>query len=150
MAVSAKKKKTRWQVPPLHLSRLLQRENSNNSASTSSPGPSNVAKEDEEKPTGARTAPVSSTDYIPACPKCGCIWGEEVRHWKFWKEWNTWVWHCSHVIPATSDMGPCFCGHMWVEENRRGRCYTCRTPMRIQECKKMLVFYCPGCNDYSQ
>jgi hypothetical protein len=141
-------KKIKWTVPPLRLP--LQRDPSNDSASTSSTAEMVVLPGAEEikPPTGARTAPAQVADYVPSCPHCGHY--EQVHHWKFWKEWNKYIWHCSYVKKATFDIGPQFCGYMWIEDNREGRCNTCKMRARIQEHGKTLGYYCPGCHDFFQ
>jgi predicted RNA-binding Zn-ribbon protein involved in translation (DUF1610 family) len=147
-----KKKKKKWAVPPLRLPLRRDPSSGGDSDSTSStldiPAFKQKEEEEEVKPTGARTAPVLEEDYVPACPRCGHH--EQVHRWRFWKAWNKYVWHCSFEKPATHDMGRQFCGHMWIEDNREGRCDVCKTRARIQEHGATLGYYCPGCHDFFQ
>jgi hypothetical protein len=146
MAAKGKRpKKGKWAVPPLRLP--LQRDPSGGESASTSSTLETVAPPLVE-PTGARTAPAQGAAYVPTCPRC--THHEQVHQWKFWKEWNKYIWHCSYVKPATRDMGPQFCGHMWLEDNREGRCDACKTRARIQEHGKTLGYYCPGCHDFFQ
>lgn len=139
-----KPKGKKWALPLLRLP-LPAGPDESRSGSTSSTA---ELPPQEVKPTGARTAPVAEGDYVPACPRCGHH--EQAHRWRFWKEWNKYVWHCSFEKPATHDMGRQFCGHMWIEDNREGRCDVCKTRARIQEHGATLGYYCPGCRDFFQ